>query len=33
MAISEVYDSRQGGQYEEVHRLARQLKTRTADKK
>lgn len=33
MAISDIYDSRQGGQYQQVHLLARQLKAQTAEKK
>lgn len=33
MTIDDVYDSRQGGQYQQVHLLARQLKARVAKKK
>ena len=33
IVISDVYDSRQGGQYQEVHRLARQLKAQVTEKK
>ena len=33
MAISDINDNRQGGQYQQVHLLARQLKAQAAEKK
>ncbi len=33
MAIDEAYDGRQGGQYQQVHLLAKALKARMMDRK